>query len=124
MYIGDLEGFDWSGKSPGNPPRSLTPPFPPIAGNYSYHMKFEEWVKTAGTYSAQVDFDAFVARMTKAQVFELIAECYGCDPSYTDPNQMLRWEGKAYLVEKLDALKCAVAALADDKEYGLVSECF
>ncbi len=124
MYVGDLEKFDWRGDWNGNLPPRLTPPFPPMAGNYHYHSKFEEWVEKTGVFSAQVDFDGYVAKVTKAQILKLIAECYDSDPSYTNPKKMLRWEGKAYLVEKLDALKRAVAGLEDDREYGLVSECF
>lgn len=120
MFIADVKGFDWKG---GRLPPAVTRAFPPIHGKH-YHWAFEDWVERTGSDERPIDWDAVGASITKKQILELIDHCYGTDASYNDPAQMLRWEGKAYLVEKLDELKRQVAELDPDGEYALVSECW
>jgi hypothetical protein len=120
MFIADVKAFDWKG---GRLPPAATRAFPPIRGN-RYHWAFEEWVKRTGADERGIDYDASGAPITKEQILELIEHCYGTDPSYNDPEQMLRSEGKAYLVEQLDELKRQVAELDPGGEYALVSECW
>jgi hypothetical protein len=124
MFVGDLKNFNWEGGDwNGNLPKRLTSAFPPV-NKYSYHGALDRWVRKVGAFYAQTDFDAYVARVTRAQILDFIEFCYGWDSSYTDPDQMLRSHGTAYLVEQLDKLKREVASLDDATEYGLVSECW
>ena len=64
-------------------------------------------VGRAGVIHKQTDFDGWVARVTKPQLLEFIAFCYG--------------EEVTEAVQKLIAF---VNKLDETKEYGLVSECY
>jgi hypothetical protein len=107
-YIGDLdhpefkwEGGDWS----GNIPPRLGPVFPP--GPKHFHATFDAWVGQTGVINKQTDFDGWVARVTKPQLLEFIAFCYGEE-----------------VTEAVQTLIAFVNKLDETKEYGLVSECY
>ena len=122
VYIGDLDdttfhwdGGDWS----GNIPRPLAPDFPPASGHYNdcYH----KWVKRMGIDCKQTDFGGWVTKVTQSQLFNYIDYCYGTDPGYNDPDKMLMWEGRPYLVDRLDALREFVSDINGSKQYALVA---
>lgn len=124
VYIGDLDdpNFDISARGPvGNIPRALSKSFPPDGEHYN--RLFQQWIKDRQIACVQPDYSAFVARVTKAQIADYINYAYGSNSSYTDPEQMLRWEGKPYLVDKLEEIKALIASLDKDKLYALVAEC-
>jgi hypothetical protein len=124
LYVANLSGFDMKGGDVnGHIPPHLTSDFPPVQDNH-FHGALEVWGHKRGIPVIGTDFDACVARVTKAQVLEFIAFCYDADESYNVPEKMLRWEGKAYLVEKLDKLRAEVAALPEEGEYGIASACW
>ena len=122
VYIGDLDdetfsldGGDWS----GNTPSPLSADFPPATG--SYNSCFHEWVKNTGVECKQTDFGGWVARVTQSQLLGYIDHCYGSDPFYNDPDRMVMWEGRPYLVDRLDAIKNFVSGSDSSKIYALVA---
>jgi len=119
MYVGNLRGFRWEdGNWNGNIPAGLTSAFPPLPSHYPYHRAFFAWVERSGVFHAQTDFDAHVARVTKAQILDFLEFCYGTDCWYRDGTS------RPDLLTRLEKLEQEVAALDDGVEYGLVSECF
>ncbi len=110
VYVGDLKdpNFRWKGGDwDGNVPARLSPEFPPMSGNYN--EPFHAWVKTKGITCAQTDFGGWVARVTKSQIFEFIAEAYR-------GNEDLPW-----VKVSLPDLKQFVGTLLTEHEYGLVA---
>lgn len=110
VYVGDLadptfkwEGGDWN----GNVPARLSPEFPPMAGHYN--AAFHAWVKAKGVTCEKTDFGGWVARVTKAHIFEFLAEAYR-------GNEELPW-----VVDRLPELKRFVETLLEAHEYGLVA---
>jgi hypothetical protein len=120
MYAADMKGVPWSDDLRSHPPRRLTEDFPWIPNGH-YNAHFHEWVKAAGIEVREVAIECFVARVTKAQVLAFIEYCYGSEPSYNNPAQMLRSKGRPYLVVKLEKLKAQVPALDERGEYGIVA---
>jgi hypothetical protein len=122
-YIGDLDDptFKWEGGNwDGNIPAGLSPSFPPYKG-FSYVDLFLKWVVASGCEYKQTDWGAWVAKVTKKQIQEFISVCYGADESYTNEEKALRWQGKAYLVERLKSLTAFVDTLDETKLYALVA---
>ena len=110
VYVGDLEdpkflwdGGDWN----GNVPARLSPEFPPMSGHYN--EVFHSWVKAKGLTCEKTDFSGWVARVTKEQIFEFVAEAYR-------GSEKLPW-----VADRLSELKCFVETLFTDHEYGLVA---
>ncbi len=110
VYVGDLEspnfrweGGDWS----GNVPARLSPEFPPMSGHYN--AQFHAWVKARGVTCEQTDFGGWVARVTKAQISEFIAETYRGD------------EELSWVAHQLPELRRFVETLEENHEYGLVA---
>jgi hypothetical protein len=110
VYVGDLadptfkwEGGDWN----GNVPARLSPEFPPMSGHYNAAL--QAWVKPKGVACETTDFGGWVARVTKAHIFEFLAEAYR-------GNEELPW-----VADRLPALKRFVGTLLEDHEYGLVA---
>ncbi|QOL50236.1 hypothetical protein [Massilia litorea] len=122
-YIGDLHDpkFDINNFEIGNLPRNLCPSFPPVGEHYN--RPFHDWVGLREVPIKETDYTAYVATLSKSQIEDYIRFAYDSDPSYNDPKAMLTWEGKAYLVEKLNEIKDFVATLDPCKEYALVAEC-
>ena len=122
VYIGDLDDseFSWDGGDwNGNIPKSLAATFPSVGGHYN--ECFHRWVDKSGVECRKTDFGGWVAKVTQTQLLDYIDYCYGSDPGYNEPDRMLMWEGRPYLVDRLDALRKFVAGLEDDKEYALVA---
>ena len=122
VYIGDLgdpefswDGGDWN----GNIPKPLAATFPPIGGHYN--ECFHRWVEKSGVECCQTDFGGRVAKVTQSQLLDYIDHCYGSDPGYNEPDRMLMWEGRPYLVDRLDAIRSFVLGLSDSKLYALVA---
>ena len=122
VYIGDLDdpkfcwvGGDWN----GNIPQPLASDFPTVGGHYN--ECFHRWVDKSGIECRKTDFGGWVAKVTQTQLLDYIDYCYGSDPGYNEPDRMLMWEGRPYLVDRLDALRKFVAGLEEDKEYALVA---
>ena len=110
VYVGDLQDptFKWKGGDwNGNVPARLSPEFPPISGHY--HSAFHAWVKANGIACEQTDFSGWVARVTKSQILEFIAEAYR-------DSEELPW-----VAHGLPELKCFVETLLDHRQYGLVA---
>jgi len=110
VYIGSLEdpkfkwdGGDWS----GNAPLSISPSFPPMGQHYNGN--FHDWVEKAGVECRKTDYGAWVARVTKAQIVEFVAECYRGD------------ENLPWVKGDLQEVKEFVATLDDLRVYGLVA---
>lgn len=123
VYIGDLDdpNFDIKSQGPfGNIPSSLSKGFPPSREHYN--GLFHSWVGEKDIQCVQTDDTGYVATVTKAQIVDYLAYAYGSDKSYTDPAHMLRWESKAYLVDKLVELKAFVDSLDGARLYALVAE--
>lgn len=124
VYIGDLDdpNFDITASGPvGNTPRALTKSFP--AEGEHYNALFHRWIKDRQITCVETDYSAYVARVTKAQIADYVDYAYGSNESYTDPDCMLRWEGRPYLVDKLEKIKAFIASLDNEKLYALVAEC-
>jgi hypothetical protein len=122
VYVGNLddekfcwEGGDWN----GNVPTSITSHFPPAREHYNglYH----DWLKTSEIEWKQTDFGGWVAKVSKSQILEYIEFCYGTDPSYTDPEKAMTWEGRLYQVEALQEIREQVMALPDGLRLALVA---
>ncbi len=107
VYIGDLDGFDWDGDWDNNIPACLSPEFPPMSGHYN--SKYHAWVKANGVACQQTDFGGWVARVTKSELVDFIAETYRVD-------EMLPW-----LMGRVIELKEFVNSLQENKTYGLVA---
>ena len=110
VYVGDLEdprflwdGGDWN----GNVPARLSPEFSPMSGHYN--EAFHSWVKAKGLTCEKTDFSGWVARVTKDQIFEFIAEAYRGS------------EDLPRVADRLPELKRFVETLFADHEYGLVA---
>ena len=124
LFVGNLTHFNmYGGDWNGNLPSPVTDRFPPICGNH-YHGALEDWAAREGVTLTKVDFDAFVAPVTKDQILGFLHYCYDSDPSYTDPERMLRQDGRPYQVDKLNAVREQVMRLNPQWDYGLVSECW
>ncbi|MDO9050537.1 MAG: hypothetical protein Q7U70_03490 [Methylotenera sp.] len=122
LYIGQLDDpsfdyDDWS--NVGNIPIRRSPHFPPT--NPSPYNRFYKWVEKSGCKSNRVDWGATVAIVNKAQIEDLITQCYSDDLSYSDPEKMSTWEGKPYLVNQLLELRVFVANLDAKELYALVA---
>ena len=122
VYIGDLDdkSFHWDGGDwNGNIPSSLTADFPPTSGHYN--ACFHKWVDKAGVECKKTDFGGWVAKVTQNQLLDFIDHCYGSDPGYNDPDRMLMWDGRPYLVDRLNAIRDFVSELDGTKLYALVA---
>jgi hypothetical protein len=122
VYIGDLNdpSFDWDGDDDATSiPSGLSPEFPP--NKEPLLGCFHEWVERSGVECKLTWHEVWVARVTKAQIHDYIEYCYGSDPSYNDPDKWLTWEGRPYLVDRLDAVKEFVAGLDRQEQYALVA---
>lgn len=125
LYVGDLDdpnfGWDRYENLDTNQPGQLSPVFPPVSGgSFGALNKFDDWVKRSGCETKATDWGTRVARVTKSQIRDFIAFCFDDDPHYNDPEQMLTWEGKPYLVDKLNRLREFVETLRDHEVYRLV----
>lgn len=102
--------------------QGLSPEFPPLSGDI--FAFYREWTEKHSIEWKMNNSGYAVAKASKAQILDFIECCFGSDPFYNDPNKMLYWEGKPYLVEKLQKCRAAVEHLDDGKLYGLVyDEC-
>ncbi|MFO0581659.1 MAG: hypothetical protein U0229_05270 [Anaeromyxobacter sp.] len=111
LYIGDLRGFDVDGGDVnGHLPPSAAAGFPPVRDNH-FHGAIQEWAHKKGTKLETLDFDAYVARVTKQEALEFFSFCYEPDAYGAPP-------------EKLGALRESLEALPADGEYGVVSFCY
>ncbi len=109
VYVGDIEDptFKWDGDWNGNVPARLSPEFPPPPQHYN--ADFHAWVKATGVVCEQTDLGGWVARVTKSQIADFIAEVY-------KGGRILPWFEGA-----LEDLKKFVGALDDSRVYGLVA---
>ena len=109
VYVGDIEDptFKWDGDWNGNVPARLSPEFPPMPQHY--HADFHAWVKATGVVCEQTDFGGWVARVTKSQIADFIAEVY-------KGGRILPWFEGA-----LEDLKKFVENLDNSHVYGLVA---
>lgn len=110
VYVGDLEDptFKWKGGDwNGNVPARLSPTFPPMRG--SYNAVFHHWLGEKGIECEQTDFGGWVARVTKSQIIDFIAEAYR-------GGEDLPW-----VAHDLPALRRFVETLQDGHDYGLVA---
>ena len=122
VYVGDLNdpSFDWDRVDDAvSIPSGLSPDFPPWRGPYL--SCFHEWVERSGIECKQTWHEVWVAKVTKGQIHDYIEYCYGSDPSYIDPDKWLTWEGRPYLVDRLDAVKEFVSGLNRQERYALVA---
>ncbi len=123
VWVGDLgEGaglLDWEGAyTLGNTPRkALTPMFPP-AGNREPWRILVNKIKAGELLGKQVDWGAWAANVTSQQVLDLIHQVYSGDAWYVSPSPM------PHLLEKLAAVKTAVAALPADGRFALIADEF
>ncbi len=109
VYVGDLEdpNFNWTdGNWNGNIPARLSPIFPPLPGNYN--QSYNHWVNKAGVQSRQTDFGGHVAKVTRSQILDFIAQSYRSNYSL---------EAR----ERINDLANFINTLDDDKLYALVA---
>jgi hypothetical protein len=78
-------------------------------------------VGKAGVEWKQTDFGGWVAIVSRREILAFIEFCYGHRPDYADPEHSLQWEGRAYLIDRLIALREFVSSLSDDLRYALVA---
>lgn len=120
VYVGELaEGddpLDWGGTWNGNTPKKRGPSFPPAHVPYLREPFLQLKQRIAdGVFSGkQVDWGAWAAKVSKAQILAFIAEIYGGDPTYEDPNNT------PHLYEQMQKLQDYLASLAEDRLYALV----
>ena len=122
IYIADINdpSFDWDRDDLAvSMPSSLSPDFPPWRALYL--GCFHEWVERSGVECKLIWYEVWVAKVTRAQIHDFIGYCYGSDSSYNDPDKWLTWEGRPYLVDRLDAVKEFVSGLNGQERYALVA---
>lgn len=109
VYVGDLEdpNFNWTGGNwNGNIPARLSPTFPPLPGNYN--QSYNHWVNGNGVASRQTDFGGHVAKVTRSQIIDFIAQSY-------------RSERSPEARERINDLVNFVSRLEDEQFYALVA---
>ena len=112
VYIGDLDDFDWNDKScwsVGHTPQKISVLFP-SAGSTLF-LKIWDRILEKKLEGAQTDWGAFVAKVSKQDIVKIIEEYYRISP-YPLPS---------HLQPELNELKQQVAALDEQKIYGLVA---
>ena len=110
--------FNWDGGDPySNVPKAISGEFPPEPG--LNNTTFKGWASQRGECK-ETAYGCFVTRVTPAQIMDYIEYCYGSVPMYNDPDKMLMWEGRPYLVDRLDAIKRLVSELDETKLYALI----
>ncbi len=122
VWVGELgsgdDPLDWGGdwKTGNSAGRAVTPMFPPAAtGTYEPHHTVCSKIKAGLLTGKQVDWGAWAAIVTKAEISGLIDEVYGTDAQYCQLE---------HLCIELAHLRSAVAELSDSKSYALIADEF
>jgi hypothetical protein len=120
VYVGSLadgpDPLDWGGDPniANAPKRRLTPRFPPVrAGSPDPRSTVVEQIKTGEYHGRQVDWGAWAALVTKADIVALVEQLYGADPYLGYPE---------HLRQPMDEFRSAVTALADNTRYALIAD--
>ena len=118
-YIGYLDDpyFRWGeGEGTGRPPKRVSPFFPPAYTRaYGIFSVIIERINDKTFEGKQVDWGAFVAKVSKKQIVELIDEFY--PDSWIERNK----EYSNHLNIQLVDLKKFVSQLSDEKAYALMA---
>lgn len=116
VYIGDLDdpSFSWDGGNwEGNAPHRESPFFP--SGREAFWRLMRK-IDSGELPGKQVDWGAWVARVTRREIEAFIKECYGAARLYQERGEVL-----GHLYDQLQELRRYVASLEDGKEYALVA---
>ena len=122
VYIGKLavgpDPLDWGGNWNGNLPSAESPPFPPHGSGLLDATPFFQLISriTDGRLPGkQVDWGGWVAKASKTEILNFIAEVYRDDDWYTDRKAM------PHLYDRFQELLSYVRALPDGGFYALVA---
>ena len=110
VYLGSLEDpkFEWSGGDwNGNTPSAIFTEFPPMGRHYN--GDFHAWVNISGVECKQTDYGGWVARVTKFQIIDFVAQVYA-------GKEDLPW-----VKQPLEAVNEFVATLDEKRVYALVA---
>lgn len=90
----------------------------PSGGNKDGQV--EAWASKHKKFKIVRDWGSYFYIVNKSELVELIRLLYGNDPNFNNAENMLEWEGKNYMVDRLDDLVKFAAELEDNKPYALV----
>ena len=120
VYVGELSAspdpLDWGGDWNGNTPRDRGPWFPAVARSDDPFDLLIRKIETGELPGKKVDWGAWAACVTKAQILAFIAE------AYTHDHELANGTAMPHLAQQMRSLLTYVQALCDEKTYALVAE--
>ncbi len=80
----------------------------------------DKWAEKHGKRKVTLDWGSYCYFVNKQEIIDCITWLYRNSAMFNDPNQMLFWEGKHFLVDRLDELVRFCAELPEEGSYAIV----